>query len=105
MPDGWTDVDPTTATFTVELTGATCDAVTPVAPTVTQAICRNGVLEAPDIDDVDDRRDHLHDGCRSAVRAGQTVVVTATLDDAGVGWPDQLPTAGPRRMRRRRPTR
>ena len=23
--------------------------------------------------------------------AGETVVVTATLDDAGVGWPDPLP--------------
>ena len=61
------EVDTTTATFTVTLTAASCDEVTPVAPTVTQAVCRNGVFVPADGDVGDDRRDHLHgdpDGCR-----------------------------------------
>ena len=33
----------------VEFTGTTCDEVTPVAPTVTQAVCRNGVFEPPTV--------------------------------------------------------
>ena len=40
-------VNPTTATYDVTLNAASCDAVTPVAPTVTQAVCRNGALESP----------------------------------------------------------
>ncbi len=45
LPDGWSVDNPTTATFTVELVGTSCDEVTPVAPTVTQAVCvgRGGV--------------------------------------------------------------
>ncbi len=42
LPDDWTEQSPTTATFTVDLVGTTCDEVTPVAPTVTQAVCRGG---------------------------------------------------------------
>ena len=59
MPAGWTrGRRPTTATFTVELLGASCDEVTPVAPTVTQALCRGGV-GAADVGVGGDRWDHL----------------------------------------------
>ena len=42
MPAGWTQVDLATATFTVTLVGTTCDEVTPVAPSVTPAVCAGG---------------------------------------------------------------
>ena len=45
---------------TVTLHGTTCDEVTPVAPTVTQAMCRGGVLEPPTLTLADDRWDHLY---------------------------------------------
>ena len=38
MPPEWTEVDNVTATYTVELTGTTCDEVTPVAPTLTRRV-------------------------------------------------------------------
>ena len=40
---------PTTATLSVVLEGTSCDAVTPVAPTVTQAVCVDGVLQPPSL--------------------------------------------------------
>ena len=46
--------------------------VTPVAPTVTEAVCRNGVLQPPTLTPADDRRDHLHGRSRSAVRGRAT---------------------------------
>ena len=44
------EVDATTATFTVELVGATCAEVTPVAPTVDQAECVDGGCDGADAD-------------------------------------------------------
>ena len=35
---------------TVELAGVSCDVVTPVGPTVEQALCRGGVLQAPTLE-------------------------------------------------------
>ena len=43
----WVQVDPSTATFDGDVDAASCDEVTPAAPTVTQAVCRNGVFEPP----------------------------------------------------------
>ena len=37
-------VDEATATFTVELVAASCDEVSPAVPTVTEALCRDGVV-------------------------------------------------------------
>ena len=54
------ETSPTTATYTVTLHGDVCDEVTPVAPQVTQAVCRGGVLEPPTLALADDRWDHLH---------------------------------------------
>ena len=60
MPAAWTQVDPATATFTVTLAAASCDEVTPVAPTVTQAVCRDGAFEPPTVTLATTDWDHLH---------------------------------------------
>ena len=92
MPAGWTrGQSPTTATFTVELVGTTCDEVTPVAPTNHAAQCVDGALTPPTLTLAET------DGISYSVdedppyAPGQTVEVTATLEDDGVAWPDQLP--------------
>ena len=94
MPPAVDVCRPTTATFTVTLNAASCTAVTPVAPTVTQAICRNGVLEPPTLElPTTDGITYTADP-KAAYEAGERVTVTATLDDAGVGWPDNLAALG-----------
>ncbi len=91
LPDGWDEVDLVTATYTVTLTGTSCAEVTPVLPTVTQAVCRSGLLEDPTLELA------TTDGITYAAAPappyapGDTVTVTATLDDAGVAWPTALP--------------
>ena len=91
LPDGWVEVDPVTATYPVTLVGTTCDEVTPVLPTVTQAVCAAGVLTPPSL--VLSSTDGITYSADPAgpYAPGQPVIVTATLDDAGVGWPDPLP--------------
>ncbi len=49
LPDGWTETSDTTATFTVSLPAVACVPVQPVAPTVTQASCVNGVVTVPTV--------------------------------------------------------
>ena len=88
MPPAWTYVDNDDGDVRVTLNAASCDEVTPVAPTVTQAVCRDGVLVPPTVtlattDGITYTADQ--DGAVCAV-AG-VVTVTATLDDDGVGWP------------------
>ena len=89
LPDDWTEESPTEATFTVELVGTTCDEVTPVAPTNHAAQCVDGALTPPTLTLAET------DGISYSVDAdppyapGQTVEVTATLDDEGVAWPDR----------------
>ena len=91
MPAAWTRVDATTATFTVTLVAASCTTVTPVAPTVTQAVCRRRGVDGADGDVADD--DGItYTRCPAAPPAyapGQVVTVTATLTAQGVGWPAQ----------------
>ena len=83
---------PTTATLAVDLVGTTCDEVTPVPPTNHAAQCVDGALTPPTLTLAET------DGISYSVdedppyAPGQTVVVTATLDEQGDGWPDQLPT-------------
>jgi hypothetical protein len=92
-PDGWTypSGDRVTATFTTLIVGTTCEEVTPVAPTNHSAVCTDGTLTDPTL------TLPLTDGITYGVDAeppyapGQTVVVTATLDETDVGWPDELP--------------
>ncbi len=91
MPPGWTVVDPLRATYTVELVGASCDEVTPVAPTVTQAVCADGAVTEPDITFPSTDNVTYSSDPEAPFSPGSTVVVTATLDDAGVGWSSTLP--------------
>jgi hypothetical protein len=93
LPDGWTYVDPMTATFTVELAAASCAEVVPVVPANHPAECVDGVLVPPTLTFAET------DGIAYSVNAeppyapGQTVIVTATLDTEGVTWPAELPEA------------
>jgi hypothetical protein len=91
LPDGWTQVDLVTATFTVELVGTTCDEVTPVAPAVDEAECVDGALTEPTLTLPETDGINYTTDADPPYAPGQTVVVTATLDPAGVGWPDELP--------------
>ena len=91
MPTGWTRVDPATATFVVELVGASCDEVAPVAPALTEAVCAGGVVSVPTLTlAVTDGITYTADPDPPYTQ-GATVIVTATLDPAGVGWPGQMP--------------
>ena len=79
----WVQDNPTTATFAVDLVGTTCDEVTPVAPTNHAAQCVDGALTPPTLTLAET------DGISYSVdedppyAPGQTVVVTATFEDAG----------------------
>ena len=97
MPDGWTQVDLVTATFTVNLVGTTCADVTPVAPSVTPAVCTGGSTTTHSITPA------VTDGITYSfappgnppgaypASPAQTVTVLATLTDTGVAWPAALP--------------
>ncbi len=62
-----------------------------MAPTVTQAVCAGGVLSRPALELADTDRITYSVDREGPYRAGESVVVTATLARAGVGWPDPLP--------------
>ncbi len=49
LPPGWVQTSPTTATYSGTLDDVACVPVAPVAPTVTQATCANGVVTAPSV--------------------------------------------------------
>ena len=49
LPDGWTEVDSTTATYTVTFGFAVCNSVAPVRPTVVRATCVNGEVTVPTV--------------------------------------------------------
>ncbi len=87
----WVRVDADTAEWTATLALASCDEVTPVAPSVVEAVCVNGVVTAPTLTLAGRRRGSptpLID--EPPYEQGQSVTVTATLDPAGVGWPADL---------------
>ena len=94
MPTGWTQLDPVTAELTVNLLGATCDVVTPAAPSVALAVCTGGSTTThsvtPAVTDGITYTLNPTGGIYSPT-APLSVTVTATLADAGVGWPDVLP--------------
>ena len=73
--------------------------VTPVAPPVTQAVCRGGVLEPPTLVLADTDGITYTADPEGPYAPGQSVTVTATLDEAGVGWPAiRWRRGGPRRL-------
>lgn len=84
MPEGWTRVDTTTATFTVDLADIDCTPVIPVAPSITNAVCVGGGLTNPSLTTpVTEGITYSFD--QADVVNGGTVVVTATLDN-GFAW-------------------
>ena len=91
LPDDWTEASPTEATFAVELVGTTCDEVTPVAPTNHDAECVGGALTPPTLTLAETDEISYNVDADPPYAPGQTVEVTATLDEEGVGWPDELP--------------
>ncbi len=92
MPEGWTRVDNLTATYAVELTGTTCDEVTPVAPSFTQAVCRNGELVPPTLTlPTTDGITYTADKAPPFMPLPELVTVTATFDDDRGGLACQLP--------------
>ncbi len=96
IEEPWEPLNATTVTMPYRLVGTTCDEVTPVPPTVSQAVCAAGELQPPTL-----TLPELTDGISYTVdppidpeapyASGQTVVVTATLNDTEVAWPDELP--------------
>ena len=81
----------TTATLILELAAASCDEVTPAAPTVTEAVCTDGGLSSPSLVFANtDGVTYTVDPAEPYV-SGQSVIVTAILDAAGVAWGDAVP--------------
>ena len=91
IPPGWTRVDATTATFTIELVGTSCNEIAPVAPALTQALCVAGVVWPPALTLASTDGITYTVDQSAPYASGQTVTVTATLAPAGVGWPASLP--------------
>ncbi|MGN6031112.1 MAG: hypothetical protein ACTHQE_05550 [Thermomicrobiales bacterium] len=83
MPEGWTRVDATTATYTVELDDVACTPVSPVDPAVTNVACIGGTLTEPSV--IPASTDGITYTMTGDVVNGGTVVVTATVKD-GYGW-------------------
>ena len=86
VDDGVDVVNATTATFAVTLTAASCNVVTPVAPTLTEAECVGGELQPPTLSWPTPTGSPTRPiPIRPYRLLPQVVTVTATLDDAGVG--------------------
>ena len=62
-----------------------------MAPTVTQARCAGGVLSAPTLCSRRPTASPTPSTRPGRTSPAQSVMVTATLDAAGVAWPDELP--------------
>ncbi len=91
MPTGWFELSGSTAIYDVVLKATSCQAVTPAAPTVTQAVCKGGVLMAPILKLSETQGITYTASPLSPYVAGQSVTVTATLS-AGGAWPGSMPT-------------
>ncbi len=91
IPTGWTETSNSTATFTVTLAAASCAQVSPVAPTVTDAVCTSGVVTTPTLELGFTDGITYQAAPGGPYAPGDEVTVTATLRDTGVGWPATLP--------------
>ena len=95
MPDGWLETSGSVAEYQVLLKAGSCQVATPVAPSVTEAVCRGGVL-LPPILKMSETQGITYTASPStppAYVAGQSVTVTATLS-AGGTWPARCRPAG-----------
>ena len=86
----WQRVDAATATWTTTLAAASCAEMTPVAPSVVQAVCVAGVVTAPTLTTPSTSGITYTVAPAGPYSQGQTVTVTATLAPAGGGWPANL---------------
>ncbi|MGB3305180.1 MAG: hypothetical protein WBA63_03280 [Thermomicrobiales bacterium] len=89
MPEGWTEGEGGTATFTVQLDLVDCEYGGPVDPEVTQASCVGGTLTPPSII-VHSNDDIVYTFNEEDVVNGGTVLVTATVQD-GYAWTPEMP--------------
>ena len=91
LPEGWVRVDAASATWTRTLSKTSCDEVTPAAPELVQAVCVNGVVTRPTLTLADTDVITYSADPAGPYSQGQSVTVTATLDEEGVAWPATLP--------------
>ena len=93
LPGGWEPTsNPSVIVFEVTLAAASCRPVTPEQPDVEQAVCRNGAVGAPTLTLPTTTDITYEANTAPPYRAGQTVVVTATLAASGVEWPPSMPS-------------
>ncbi len=93
LPEGWTRTEsPAIVNYSFVLDGRVrAGWSTPIEPSVTQAVCTGGVVTTPTLTlAATDGITYMTDA-DPPYRPGQSVVVTATLDAKGVGWPAELP--------------
>lgn len=83
FPTGWTETNPTTATYNGVIELAPCTPVAPVDPKITEAVCTGGVLVAPSVTPAE--TDGIVYTIEGGVTPGSTVLVKATLED-GYSW-------------------
>ena len=98
MPPGWVQTSLTTAVYVVQLPAGSCTEAIPVPPGVNEAVCPGGELHPPTLTPVEtDGITYSYDADAGRPYApAQTVLVTATLDDAG----GRLARPAPRRLDR-----
>lgn len=89
MPEGWTRVDSTTASWQVTFDDPDCIVATPVAPSITQAVCAGGDIVGPRVMP-GTTEGVLYTFNEEDVTNGGTVIVTATVQ-TGYAWPAEMP--------------
>ena len=78
------------------LPATSCDAVTPVAPELTQAVCVGGVVTAPTLTLADTDVITYTAAPPDSWVSGGGATITATLNDTASDGPTRCPTAGPK---------
>ena len=99
LPEGWTQVDLVTATFSAVLEGTSCTEITPVSPSVVQSQCVEGALSDPSLTlATTDRITYSVDNADPA--PGDAVIVTASLPATTDAFPLTLPPGWSRQSAR-----
>ncbi len=87
LPEGWVEVDATTATLAVTFAGNPCTPVSPAGPSVTESVCEAGAPTAPTLTLAETEGVTYSVDPEGPFTAGQEVTVTAVLAD-GYEWGD-----------------
>ena len=89
LPDGWTWVSPTEATFDITLEALPpCPTIELEAPDVVQAECVDGEATEPSIQPVETEGVEYEVDPSGPWTQGELVTVTATITDPEAGWAD-----------------